>query len=263
MAIAPSRGFRPSRLVFGALLFLLVGGACADTASLAPSVRPGASPNVPALVEQVRTKVVLIDAQVGRGGRAGTGFFAAPGQVLTSEHVIHNADRIIVWANGVPYRAQVLYRDHELDLALLALPESALLIKPLPLAATSSTLPGEPVLIVGTHPAPTTRSVRQSLISGEFRGPSWFEWPPRTFSRALELSATVEPGDSGSPVIRVRDGAVIGVVRARETPSDSGISLRAWAVPIDMALDLLGHTEPRKHQAARPGPDDEYYLRQP
>src|SRR5213595_3212103 len=100
MAIAHSRGIHPSRLVIGALLLLLVGRASADTGSLAPSVRPGASPDVSALVERVRTKVALIDVQVGRGGRAGTGFFVAPGQVLTSEHVIHGADRIIVWANG-------------------------------------------------------------------------------------------------------------------------------------------------------------------
>jgi serine protease Do len=258
MAIAQSRGIHPSRLLIGALLFLLVGRVGADTGSPAPSMRSGAS-----LVERVRTKVVLIDVQVGRGGRAGTGFFAAPGQVLTSEHVIHNADRIIVWANDIPYRAEVLHEDSELDLALLKLPDSALLIKPLPLAETNTTSPGEPVLIVGTHPAPTTRYAHQSLISGEFRGPSWFEWPPRKFSRALELSATVEPGDSGSPVIRVRDGAVIGVVRARETPSDNGISSRAWAVPIDMAFDLMGRVAERKHQAARPGPDEEYYLRQP
>jgi serine protease Do len=262
MAIAPSRGFHRSRLAFEVLLLLLAVRAGADTASLVPSARPGA-PDVPALVERVRTKVVLIDVQVGRGGRAGTGFFAAPGQVLTSEHVIHDADRIIVWANGVPYRAQVLHHDRELDLALLGLPESALLIKPLPLALPDSTSAGEPVLIVGTHPTPTTRSIRQSLIPGEFRGPSQFEWPPRTFTRSLELSATVEPGDSGSPVIRVRDGAVIGVVRARETPTESGISLRAWAVPIDMAFSLLGRVDERKHQAARPSPDEEFYLRQP
>jgi len=262
MALARSRGFRRFRLAFPLLLLLAVP-AGADTASLAPPVRPAASTDVPSLVERVRTKVVLIDVQVGRGGRAGTGFFAAPGQVLTSEHVIHNADRIIVWANNVPYRAQVLRHESELDLALLGLPESALLIKPLPLALTDSTTPGEPVLIVGTHPAPTTRTVRQSLITGEFRGPSQFEWPPRIFTRSLELSATVEPGDSGSPVIRVRDGAVIGVVRARETPTENGLSLRAWAVPIDMAFGLLGRVEERKHQAARPGPDEEYYLRQP
>lgn len=257
MAIARFRGMPRLRLVVGALL-LLVGPVGADTGSQAPSLRSGAS-----LVERVRTKVVLIDVQVGRGGRAGTGFFSAPGQVLTSEHVIRGADRIIVWANGTAYPAEVLRAESELDLAVLRLPNAPLLIKPLPLAEMNTTSPGEPVLIVGTHPAPTTRSVRQSLISGEFRGPSWFEWPPRNFTRALELSATVEPGDSGSPVIRVRDGAVIGVVRARETPSDSGISVRAWAVPIDMAFDLMGRVSQRKHQAARPGPDEEYYLRQP
>src|SRR2546425_2498579 len=52
-----------------------------------------------ALVERVQTKVVLIEARVGRGGRDGTGFFVAPGRVLTSEHVVRAADRLTVWSN--------------------------------------------------------------------------------------------------------------------------------------------------------------------
>src|SRR2546421_498906 len=76
----------------------------------------------------------------------------------------------------------------------------------------------EPVLIVGSHSAPVRDAARQSLISGRFRGTGWLQWPAGHYVRSLELDAGVEPGDSGSPVLRLRDGAVIGVVRARTTP---------------------------------------------
>jgi S1-C subfamily serine protease len=252
-ARTPVRQLRKIR----ASLILLVAIA------LLPGARPSrGAPDFQALQERVQTKVVFIDVQIGRGGRGGTGFFASPGRVLTSNHVIRGADRITVWSNGTPYRARVVERDPEQDLALLALPDAALLIKPLSLAAAETTKPGEEILIVGSHPAPTAAVVRQSLIPGQFRGPTWFQWPAHRL-RTLEITAHVEPGDSGSPVLRLRDGAVIGVVRARETAEPDGTSGRVWAVPIDLAFPLLRHASGQTQQAIRPNPDEEYYLRQP
>src|SRR5437016_4815652 len=85
---------------------------------LAPAAPLRAAERTAALVERVQTKVVLVEAQVGVGGRAGTGFFAAPGRVLTNEHVVRGADRLTVWANGVAYPARVEEADADLDLAL-------------------------------------------------------------------------------------------------------------------------------------------------
>jgi S1-C subfamily serine protease len=249
-------------LALGAALLFFAGDGYSEDADRPAAARTATAEDVYALVERVRTKIVFIEARVGRDGRAGTGFFAAPGRVLTNEHVVRGADRLTVWANGVPYQARVLAQELDLDLALLALSEAALLIKPLALAPEPSSVPGERILIVSSHPAPKAPAVRQSLTPGLYRGPSWFEQPARRFTRALEISAHVKPGDSGSPVFRLRDGAVIGVLRARDNPEPAGVSSRAWAIPIDVAVPLLGSSTGADRRTTA-GPDERFYLSRP
>jgi S1-C subfamily serine protease len=218
-------------------------------AALALGLMRSAAPSADVL-EQARPKVLLVHVRMGNTDRAGTGFIVGPGQVLTSEHVVRGARRITLWINEAPYAASVVRADAQRDLALLAVRDASLSIKPLPLADAGSTRPGEPVLILGCHPLlqrGRVPRVRQSVIAGRFerlapagttseaRGGGPLAGP----SGAIELLASIERGDSGGPVIRVRDGAVIGIVRARNHAGADGRSRTAWAVPIEAARPLL------------------------
>jgi S1-C subfamily serine protease len=194
------------------------------------------------VLEQARPKVLLVHVRMGGTDRAGTGFIAGPGRVLTSEHVVRGARRITLWINEAPYAAEVLRADAERDLALLAVRDASLAIKPLPLADAGATRPGEPVLILGCHPLlqrGRIPRVRQSVISGRFERLGLVAGPLAAPEGAIELLASIERGDSGGPVIRVRDGAVIGIIRARNHAGADGRSRTAWAVPIEAARPLL------------------------
>lgn len=214
-----------------------------------------------AVLERARPKVVLVQVCTGSTDRAGTGFIVGPGLILTSEHVVRGGHRATLWINEAPYAAAVLRADPERDLALLTTRDVSLSIKALPLASAATTAPGEPLLILGCHPVlqgGRAPRVRQSLIPARFRGlvrPGGALAGP---DGAIELEANIEHGNSGGPVIRLRDGAVIGVVRARNAPLADGRSRTAWAIPIETARSLL----PAPEAVTRPLPNaaGEFYL---
>ena len=135
-----------------------------------------------------------------------TGVAMGDGRVLTVAHVLEGARFVRV--DGRP--ARVVRVDRRLDLAELAVPG---LDAP---SVRTGGLGSEAVLRVlrdgeaVTLPAPVRRRVRAS-IDGHSRP-------------ALELAATVEPGDSGAPVVDAH-GRVLGIVFARG-------SRGAWAVAV-------------------------------
>jgi S1-C subfamily serine protease len=199
------------------------------------------------LLAMARPKVVLIEIRTRDTPRWGTGFVAARGRVLTNEHVVRSADTVVVWANGAAYRARVAAVDAARDLAALVLPDAPLELKPLTLAPSGRGAPGEPVLILASRTqaarrsraAPAGRIVRVSPVAGTAWDYTWLQWadgPPAVDRRLL---ARAIPGDSGSPVLRRSDGAVIGIVRGRTYPDEAGRSETAWAVPIEAAHALL------------------------
>jgi hypothetical protein len=71
----------------------------------------------------------------------------------------------------------------------------------------------------------------------------------------LGLHARIQRGDSGSPVVRAKDGTVVGVVVSREPPDLDGVSLTAYAVPVEAVHPWLETVRKRERERAR-----EFYL---
>lgn len=216
-----------------------------------------ADPDPGELLAWARPKVVLVYVQTGGPPRWGTGFIAGRGRILTNEHVVDDARAVTVWANGEPYPARVAAIDGSHDLAALVVPGTDLEIKPLTLAPDGRTPPGEAVVILASRVQTGLgwRRVRISPVSGAAWGYTWLRWPNGLSDVDLRLQAAAIPGDSGSPVLRLRDGAVVGILRGRTNPDASGRSDTAWAVPIEAARALLARiSDPI------PAPTDRYYL---
>lgn len=236
------------------MLLALVGGpACS-------------APDATELFAWARPKVVLIQIQTGSVPRWGTGFLAARGRVLTNQHVVRNARGVIVWANGTPYRARVAAVDDARDLAALVLPDTALELKPLALASNGRGRPGDSVLILASRTqvvrmsraAPAGRLVRVSPVPGTAWDYAWLHWADGPPAADLRLHTRAIPGDSGSPVLRLSDGAVIGILRGRTYPDGEGRSETAWAVPIEVAHALLARVaDPQPPPAP---PTERFYL---
>ena len=95
-------------------------------------------------------------------------------------------------------------------------------------------------------------------VTGSAWGYAYLNWPNGLSDNDLRLQAAAIPGDSGSPVLRLRDGAVVGIIRGRTNPDANGRSDTAWAVPIEAAHTLLARV--RDPAPMKASPTDRYYL---
>jgi len=220
-----------------------------------------------AAAELARAKVVVLKSrQPQRFGRRGSAmaFMAAPGLALTAAHAMHPDRETTAWLNGAAYSTRALAMNRSLDVAVIRIGAGRLLLKPIPLAADSHTLAlGEQLLIV-TGPAQGTNAhgepSRRRLLPAIYRGRRLQKTVTGKREYHLYLGAQVIPGDSGSPVVRVRDGKVVGILVSRTLPDDGGPSMTAYAAPIEWAFPLLKKARKSARQAT---PDSEFYLLQP
>jgi S1-C subfamily serine protease len=222
-----------------------------------------ATPDPNALLEWARPKVVLVYVQTSGPARWGTGFVAERGRIITNVHVVQDARAVTVWANGAPYRAQVAATDGSRDLAVVVVPDARLEMKPLALARDGRGPPGEAVMILASRVQMNwgRGSVQVAPVTGSSWGYTWLRWPNGLSDFDLRLQAAAIPGDSGSPVLRLRDGAVVGILRGRTNPDASGHSDTAWAVPIEAAHALLARV--RDPAPSNASPLEQYYLEPP
>ena len=198
------------------------------------------------VLDQLRTKVVVLKIRRPSGSTAsGTGFVVAPGVVLTAGHVVPEDVGVTAWLNGVGYRADLVRKHPDLDVAVLRLSAPSLELKPVTLAGMRSALsPGEPLMIVtGPSQASGARGEPESreAVALNFKERRRLT-ADRPSSEVLVLTGQVRLGDSGSPVVRVMEGTVIGLLSSREVPDASGQSHFAYVVPAESFAVWLRET---------------------
>jgi hypothetical protein len=182
----------------------------------------------------------LIDATVRIGGDAvGTGFFVAPGLVVTCAHVLPEPGRpLTVTHAGVEVTAEVLVREPA-DAAdtLYSFPDVALLQVP----ATDHAC----VLLGGAEPEPRAElySYGCPVVDGR---PFWDHVtleaegervPHGTTHRFLKAKlGQVRPGASGSGVVDEATGSLVGMLKLTR---DAGQDLGGVLVPAEVVVDTL------------------------
>lgn len=163
----------------------------------------------PGVVPDVSPQPGPSAAPTRRAVSTATGFFVSDrGHVITTYHAVRERDRVVV-AQGTPPKllpAKVLKRDPKADLVLLKVDT---LSQPLTIAAAESIPIGLEAFVLG-YPLPSVQGrnikITQGLINGEAT-------QMRT-RRLLQISAQVQTGNSGGPVVGP-DGLVIGVVQSK------------------------------------------------
>jgi len=164
----------------------------------------------------------VIVAQDGLLPEIATGVAAGDERVLTVAHALDGRRGVVV--GGRP--ARVLRIDRGLDLAVLSVPG---------LRAPALRLGGD-----GTRAGLVVlRDGRARDLAGSIRRHvlvRWSEEPgdPPSDRPGLELAATVDPGDSGAPVLDPH-GRLLGVLYARADDDDG----TAWAVDASAVRRLL------------------------
>jgi len=146
-----------------------------------------------------------------RGARlasGGSGFVVSrSGDVLTDYHVVDGCHELHVLRNGEWVVATLVAADPTVDLAVLRLPErsaDAALVR-----GDNPVKPGEAVVVVG-FPLPSLLSSQASVTAGIVSRLAG----PRDDPHQLQITAPVQPGNSGSPLLDT-SGAVAGIVVAK------------------------------------------------
>jgi serine protease Do len=160
---------------------------------------------------------------------AGSGFIIdADGSILTNNHVIDGAERIIVkLSDGRTMRARVIGADPDTDIALIKV-EGQTGLPVAPLGDSATLRMGEWVCAIG-NPLGYEHSVTVGVVS--YLGRKLFD---ASLDNYIQTDAAINFGNSGGPLINSR-GEVIGI--------NAAISSRAsnigFAVPINGASGVL------------------------
>ncbi len=136
---------------------------------------------------------------------SGTGFVVAPGRVMTNHHVVNRCRGLRLRpSGGGELVAQVLASDPQRDLALLAVEGEA--GPPLAFRRDANVRRGEGVVTYG-FPLAGLLSSGPTLTTGEISALAGLADDQRQF----QISAPVQPGNSGGPLLDMA-GRVVGVI---------------------------------------------------
>jgi S1-C subfamily serine protease len=166
----------------------------------------------------------------------GSGFIVdAQGHILTNYHVIEGGRDIEVTVGKKLYKAKVVLRDKDDDLALLQI--SAPDLKPVVLADSKDLQVGQKVYAIG-NPFGLNGTMTTGIISAirSVHGPEG-----NLIENAIQTDAAINPGNSGGPLLNLH-GDVIGINSLIATNPNEQIEQNAgigFAIPIDKAKAVL------------------------
>lgn len=198
-----------------------------------PAPRQSSNSSPQAIIQRVKDGIVFITANKSglfTSGASGTGFVINPdGYILTNDHVVDNADSYRVYfQDGTSAAAKLIAADSDLDVALLQVAQKTSTIF-LDLGSSSTVQIGQEVFALGFPlGAKLGRelSVTEGIISSirQAKSRPWFQ-----------ISAAVNSGNSGGPLIRKDTGEVIGVITAKIHEADN----IGFARPIDLCKNFV------------------------
>jgi len=161
----------------------------------------------------------------------GSGFIiSADGYVITNNHVVKDADEIIVrLSDRRELQAEVVGVDKRSDVALLKIDASGL---PVARIGRSSTLEvGEWVLAIGS-PFGFDHSATAGIVSAKGRS-----LPSENYVPFIQTDVAINPGNSGGPLFNL-EGEVVGV-NSQIYSRTGGYMGLSFSIPIEVAMDVV------------------------
>ena len=160
----------------------------------------------------------------------GSGFIiSSDGYVLTNNHVVADADEIIVrLSDRSELQAKLVGTDSRTDVALLKVEGKNL--PTVKLGDSEKLKVGEWVLAIGS-PFGFDHSVTKGIVSAKGR-----TLPNDTYVPFIQTDVAINPGNSGGPLFNMK-GEVVGINSQIFTRSGGFMGL-SFAIPIDVAIDV-------------------------
>ncbi|MFV0458917.1 MAG: MarP family serine protease [Actinomycetales bacterium] len=210
---------------------------------IVPVLPPDPQVNLTPGLVAARDSIVKVTgtAQECRQGQEGSGWVTRPGQVVTNAHVVAGVEQVQlqVGGTGPVHQGRVIYFDPTLDLAVISAPDLGA-----PALSTGEPLDsGDPAVVAG-FPLDGPYHEASARVRGEITamGSDIYD-RPGSRREIYSLYGTVEPGNSGGPLLDV-DGGVVGVIFARSLDDPS----TAYALTLDAVtpglVDAADNTVP-------------------
>src|SRR3989344_3810273 len=160
----------------------------------------------------------------------GSGFIISPdGYILTNNHVIADADEILVrLADRSELKAKLVGTDPRSDVALLKIEGKDL--SALKLGKSQDLKAGQWVVAIGS-PFGFDHTVTQGIVSAVGRS-----LPNENYVPFIQTDVAINPGNSGGPLFNL-NGEVVGINSQIYTRSGGFMGL-SFAIPIDVAIDV-------------------------
>ena len=162
----------------------------------------------------------------------GSGFIVEEdGIVITNNHVIANAEDILIRVGDKEYNAEVIGADPYMDLAVLKM-KTKDKFKPVSFGDSNKARVGDWVVAIG-NPFGLGGTVTSGIISARNR-----QIGLTRYEDFIQTDASINQGNSGGPLFNLK-GEVIGVNTAIIAPGQSGSIGIGFAIPANAASNVI------------------------
>jgi serine protease Do len=162
----------------------------------------------------------------------GSGFIVdKEGTVITNNHVINNAEDIVVRVGEKEYKAKIVGADPYMDIAVLKI-ESKDTFMPVKFGDSDKARVGDWVMAIG-NPFGLGGTVTAGIISARNRDINLTR-----YDDFIQTDASINQGNSGGPLFNM-DGDVVGINTAIIAPNQSGSIGIGFAIPSNAASSVI------------------------
>ena len=186
-------------------------------------------------VVHIQTEAMQLDMinQPVPAGGVGTGeIIDVKGYILTNNHVIDGAQRIVVTlSDGRSFEAELIGGDAALDLAVLRIEAEGLVV--IPMGDSSKLRVGDMVIAIGhALNLPGGPTITGGWVSALERAIDIS--PTVTMQHLVQTDAAINPGNSGGPLVN-GNGEMVAINTAK-LPAGEGIG---FSIAIDPVMPLI------------------------
>ncbi len=192
------------------------------------------------IFENSESGVVRVNVQRDTGdeisGVIGSGFvFDKKGHIITNEHVIKDATKVIVtFLDGRSYNAKIIGTDEYTDIAVIRVNVDPVLLSPLPIGDSANLKVGEGIAAIG-NPFGLSGSMTSGITSQLGRllpSGSGYSIPD-----VIQTDAAINPGNSGGPLLNLR-GEIVGINTAIQSATGEFTGV-GFAIPSQTLVKIV------------------------
>lgn len=159
----------------------------------------------------------------------------ASGYIITNDHVVGGADQITVFlSDGQKYKAQRLYSDPSLDLAVIKIAAPNLVAARL--GDSDNVVVGDLAVAIGNPLGLTLqRTVTAGIISALNRMVVVSDYRGEVLMQDLiQTDASINPGNSGGPLVNDK-GEIVGINTVKASQAEA----IGFSIPVNMARPII------------------------